>query len=331
MLTAVDLTIAVGKALPKIENLSRSMIEALAGEVEPVVETNTHCKNCDYAEYCLSREPEHSVIYLPKIKKKEVDSLRLAGHYSIPGIPDEYGLPEKRLRVRDVIRSGRPFISKELGRRLEEIAFPAAFIDYESTASTFPFYPGTQPYEAVCFQWSAHVMEADGAVPVHHEFLAADTADPRAEFCRTLWDVVRHARSIVHYSSFEIYQLRAMAEKGVPLAEELHAAILDRTVDLEQIVDDHVYFEQFRGKTSIKSVLPVLVPELSYENLVIGDGEAATAAFRAMIGGKLELRQALLDYCRQDTFAMIEIYRALRRLCDPEDQAEKNRPSPSDI
>jgi hypothetical protein len=157
-------------------------------------------------------------------------------------------------------------------------------------------------------------MAAPEAETEHYEFLADGRNDPREEFCQTLWRIVENARSIVHYSSFEIYQLKAMAEKGVPLAEELHAAILARTVDLEQIVDDHVYFANFKGKTSIKVVLPVLVPELGYADLEISDGEAATVAFRSMIEGRPELRQPLLDYCKQDTLAMVEIYRALRAL-----------------
>lgn len=42
--------------------------------------------------------------------------------------------------------------------------------------------------------------------------------------------------TIVHYTGYEITQLRAMATDGVPLAAELLELILARSVDLEKIV-----------------------------------------------------------------------------------------------
>lgn len=314
VLTAVDLTIAVAKRIPQIHSESGALLEVLSRPEEPVVEINTHCKNCDYAEYCLANEPKHSVIFLPRIKPKDVRSMRLAGYQSIPEIDDEYGLGEKHLRVRDVIRSGRPFISPALASRLAEISYPAAFIDYETCSTALPIYPGTRPYQQIAFQWSAHIIDVPGTMPHHLEFLVSHDRDPREEFCSALWNALQGCRSILHYSGFEISQMKAMAEEGIPLAAELLELIAERTIDLEQIVDQHVYFEGFNGRTSIKYVLPVLVPELSYADLEIADGQAASTAFRALLAGDTTRRAALLEYCKRDTLAMVEIFKALTNL-----------------
>jgi hypothetical protein len=73
---------------------------------------------------------------------------------------------------------------------------------------------------------------------------------------------------------------------------------------------------RFLGSTSIKNVLPVVVPDLSYDDLEINDGGLAQAGWVMMIEGeeeeKEDIRKALLDYCRMDTYAMLEIYRRLR-------------------
>ena len=59
---------------------------------------------------------------------------------------------------------------------------------------------------------------------------------------------------------------------------------------------------------------------MSYKEMLIADGTAAAAGFRKMLAPSTpeeeaaELRKALLDYCCQDTLAMVEIYRSLERL-----------------
>ena len=80
---------------------------------------------------------------------------------------------------------------------------------------------------------------------------------------------------------------------------------------------------EFRGSFSIKRVLPVLVPELSYEGLPIGDGDTAVAKFARMALGQYdgdkrgEIRQQLLVYCRLDTLAMVELHRKLSEISTP--------------
>ena len=52
------------------------------------------------------------------------------------------------------------------------------------------------------FQWSDHILNADGGV-IHREFLHADRTDPRRSFAEKLIETVRAKGSIVVYGSFE--------------------------------------------------------------------------------------------------------------------------------
>jgi hypothetical protein len=70
---------------------------------------------------------------------------------------------------------------------------------------------------------------------------------------------------------------------------------------------------------SIKEVLPAMVPELSYAGLVIADGMAAMQAYHDMCAledpeALARLRQAMLEYCRLDTLAMVRILETLRAI-----------------
>jgi len=74
----------------------------------------------------------------------------------------------------------------------------------------------------------------------------------------------------------------------------------------------------FAGSASIKKVLPVICPHLSYSEDGVHDGAGAMAAWREMVESEdgdrgASLRKQLLEYCELDTFAMVEILRFLER------------------
>lgn len=71
------------------------------------------------------------------------------------------------------------------------------------------------------------------------------------------------------------------------------------------------YLPEMNGSYSIKEVLPALVPELSYEDLEIGDGGTASLAFIEMMYNPEAdiplIRENLLKYCGLDTLGMVKI------------------------
>jgi predicted RecB family nuclease len=326
-LKSVDVTAEWLDSRDEIAQAISHLRPHLSSAEEPQVETNTHCKDCDFHAYCHREQPEHDLVFLPRIKANQVEALRRQGYGTIDLLPHEIKMPKgvhrlsiEALRARNVVISGQPFVGDGLAEALARIEMPATFIDFESCQDGLPRYTGVPPYTQVCFQWSAHLIEDPEREARHLEFLHRELSDPREEFCRSLWEAVRDCRTIVHYASFEKTEVTKMAADGVPYADRLQQLLAERGLDLEQLVKEHVYFAGFKGRTGIKSVLPVLVPGLSYEGLSVGDGQAATAAFRELQAPGLpekrraELIEGLLRYCELDTLAMVEIYRALRRL-----------------
>jgi hypothetical protein len=77
---------------------------------------------------------------------------------------------------------------------------------------------------------------------------------------------------------------------------------------------------KFKGSASIKKVLPVLVPELTYKNLNIQKGDQASERWEYMISDKVTeeekqaIMQDLLEYCKLDTMAMVRIWEFLNKL-----------------
>ena len=59
--------------------------------------------------------------------------------------------------------------------------------------------------------------------------------------------------------------------------------ISERTIDLEDIFKGGYVDIAFGGSTSIKKVLPILVPELTYDSMTVANGTDAMEAFSKII------------------------------------------------
>jgi hypothetical protein len=87
--------------------------------------------------------------------------------------------------------------------------------------------------------------------------------------------------------------------------------------DLLPVIRDHVYHPVFGGSYSLKSVLPALVPSMSYDGMQVADGKAAGLLWETFIRGhsgeaeREKKRKALLDYCEQDTLGLVKILELL--------------------
>ncbi len=67
-----------------------------------------------------------------------------------------------------------------------------------------------------------------------------------------------------------------------------------------------------------QSVLPAMVPDMTYEGMEVAEGAQAGSAWDKMIRGQIDdperkrLRQALLAYCKQDTLALARLLDSLQ-------------------
>jgi hypothetical protein len=239
------------------------------------------------------------------------------GVESIHDIPEDFSLTERQRRACTSVQTGQAWFSAELGRELETLRYPLYFADFESVNPAIPRFTGMRPFDQLPFQWSLHVQRQPDAEPEHYEFLATDKSDPRPEFITSLCSALGENGSIVVYAAFESQRLSELAAWLPEFAERIKR-IQGRVFDLLPVVRNHVYHPAFAGSYSLKSVLPALVPELTYEGMVVANGQDAGLAWESLVRGTAEgaeregIRQALLDYCGQDTLALVRLLVTLR-------------------
>jgi predicted RecB family nuclease len=181
-------------------------------------------------------------------------------------------------------------------------------------------WDGLAPWGAAVAQFSYHEEQAGGAHS-HVGWLAEGPGDPRRELAEAMLEATAGAKRIVTYSAYEktrITELKRLVPERAGALDEL----LAKLVDLLPVVRNNVYHPEFRGSFSLKYVLTPLVPELSYNDLVIVDGRLASVeiarllflAHKIPVAERDRLRQDLLDYCERDTWATVRLMARLRAL-----------------
>jgi len=107
----------------------------------------------------------------------------------------------------------------------------------------------------------------------------------------------------------------------LPEYEKFYEDLNGRIDDLMLPFKNGLYVDaRFGGSASIKNVLPVLVPKLSYKELGIQEGGSAQRSWMdAVLYGtraaeKDQILKDLEEYCKLDTLAMVEIFKFLTNL-----------------
>ena len=180
-----------------------------------------------------------------------------------------------------------------------------------------PVWPGMAPWQQAPAQFSYHERQPDGTY-THAEFLAEGPADARPPLVEAMINATARADRVVMYTSFEKTRIREMQQAVPHLAAEL-AALQAKLIDLHPVMRNCVYHPGFNGSYSLKEILTPLVPELTYDDLVIVDGRVASVEIARLlfVAGKIprhehdRVRKDLLNYCERDTWAMVKLLEKL--------------------
>lgn len=263
-----------------------------------------------------------SIHRLPFINAKQASALIEAGITSIDAIDDLSVLGKSTRRYLAARAEGSRTVDREaLDHFLGEILYPVYYFDYETSQSLLPPWEGTRPYQQVPFQYSLHIQrEPDGEVE-HREYLHRDESNPMPELLERLRQDVGEVGSVlVWYEPFEKSRNTEMAATFPEYATFL-GDLNERVIDLMKPFSDKTITDPaFMGSASIKKVLPVLVPELAYEDLDIQDGASASRLWKEVTFTNSEasvrdkIYADLVDYCTRDTWAMVAIHRILKAM-----------------
>lgn len=209
----------------------------------------------------------------------------------------------------------------EVKNFLGGLKFPLYFLDYETLMSLVPYFDGHRPYQQVPFQYSLHILQSPDAELEWREYLHRDNSNPARPLTEQLIEDIGDSGTVlVWYEGFEKARSSELGDM-LPEYKEAMESINNRVVDLMVPFKNKWYDDpRFEGSASIKQVLPVLCPELSYKDLGIQEGGSAQRLWMEAVlddkraDQKEQILDDLIEYCKLDTLAMVEIYRKLLQI-----------------
>jgi hypothetical protein len=254
----------------------------LAAKVEPEIEVGTHCTNpyeCPFIDHCWKDVAEEESEELST--EATVDTSSLQG-----------------------------FVS--------ELKYPIYYFDFETVMYGIPPYDESSPWQALPFQYSLHKQQKPLSTCTHSEYIGDGKSDPReALILKLINDLGTKGTILAWHASFEISCLKGLI-RNFPQYEKPLQSIIHRMVDLKiPFSKKWIDIPACKGSASIKVVLPVFIPELSYEDLDIQEGMTASFVYSQLQYQDEATQQTqqkqLLEYCKLDTFAMVRIFEKINQ------------------
>lgn len=318
----VDVTQEIREQYLSIRPKLHEIFTILQQSEIPEADLGAHCLSpteCGFKAHCWKQNaiPDFSILNLPNMHTRKWDLFQ-------QGIIDIHDtrldeLNELQQRIVACHQSGDRYINQSaIQSALNDWKFPLVFLDFETINPAIPRYDNCKPYEQVPFQFSVHQMKSLHGEIAHYEFLYETLDDPRPALISALLNACGNEGSIVAYfSQFEIARIHELAEFSPSHSKALEQLIA-RMVDPLTIIRECVYDVGFAGSFSLKRVAPTLLgSEQSYDGMLVGNGQDAQRAYEEFTSQsisferKKELRNAMLEYCKKDTYVMVELVKWL--------------------
>ena len=318
-----DVTAAVATYVPTVPEELEKHNAVLRGPL-PDVPIGLHCfepRECPFINRCWPDTPDH-IRRLHNVGPKRSAYYLARGIHKIGDLPATEKLDFTQRRQIKAMAENRIVVEPTLAGQLDPFVTPGrlGFLDFETISRAIPVWPGMAPWQQAAAQFSYHERQPDGTY-THAAFLAEGPEDARPKLTAAMIRATARADRVATYTSFEKTRIRDL-QKAVPdLADEL-AALEAKLLDLHPVVKNCVYHPGFLGSFSLKYILTPLVPDLTYNDLVIVDGRVASVEIARLlfVADKIprherdRVRQDLLNYCERDTWAMVRLLERLKEL-----------------
>ena len=270
------------------------------------------------------------------------------GYYKFDDVPEGWLTNPNHILQRKYYESGTEYVDKEKMRYwFGQLEYPIYHFDFETFPCPLPRFRKETPYRQSVFEFSLHIERAPGVCDKYKDnfiFLNENCDDDeREELVKAIIDHFEFNEDgtlkgtmLAQNTNFERDRLKELAVVYPKFTNKLQA-IRNKSADLIDLLKtkENFYkdaFGEVRAKTinyyhadlsgsySIKKTLPVLVPSLTYKGMDVGNGVQAYITYlnydtpNPVLGldNKKARRDALKIYCQQDTWAMVEILRAVR-------------------
>ena len=262
------------------------------------------------------------------------------GYINMLDVPEEWIKNENHFIQRECLITGKPYINKEkIKLAVDNLKYPIYHLDFETFPCPLPRFKGEKCYIQSPFQFSLHIEKSPGVCDKekdHYEFLSSNPLiDEREELVKKLCEYIKPDGTLFAQNvGFEKGRIKELSEMFPEYKEKLlkiHATGSDllyilrgnpafyKELGYDEVDAKKVNFYDLHlsGSYSIKKTLPVF-SDLKYDDLDVKNGTQALvtyAMFSNMTKEEHDFKyNSLLEYCKQDTWAMVVILDKIRKM-----------------
>jgi len=271
-------------------------------------------------EYLYPQKEKYNIYKLCQLNSELVGELEDLKISCITDIPDSIKLKDKqKIQVKVTKEDRRIIDKKKIQRFLSTIVYPIYFFDYETFSPILPPFDGVKPNQKIPFQYSLHIIDAPDQEVRHKEFLHKTNTNPCPPLLEQLKrDIGGSGTVLVWHESFEKKRNEELG-KMYPEYTQFMNDLNERIIDLKTPFSEDWFIDKnFFGSASIKKVLPALISSISYDSLAIKEGLTASRTWKEVVfegkqkDRKDEILNQLIEYCKLDTLAMVQLYKFLK-------------------
>lgn len=303
-------------------NLAKAHLAQIKEPTACQCDLKSRKNQCPAFSYFSPQFPAYAVHDLARISEKKLSLFKDENIVAVEDIPATFKLTDNQRNQVWTYQNDQTIIRLEsIRNQLSRLVYPLYFLDYETYPTAVPVFDGCYPFQQVPFQYSLHILDAPDGDYIHKEYLHREADSPTRSIAKSLCaDIGAEGSVIVWNKKFERKCNEDLANMYPDLSSEIDS-INNRLFDLMEVFSEQNYVHKdFKGSASIKKVLPVICPNLTYDNLAIADGGAACSSWKKMVfeinkaDQKEAIAQDLLAYCKLDTWAMVRIWEELEKL-----------------
>lgn len=305
---------------------------------------------CKFKEICFKNVPKEnaSFNYMHFINIKDekgniFDKYDLInnGYLKLDDIPISWLKNENKLIQRTCYDKKSIYYNKDkIEAGINQLKYPIYHLDFETFPCPLPRFYKEKCYSQSVFEFSVHIEKSPGECDFEKDsyvYVSNTFEDDRENMIKKLIEVIDLSKGgsfLAQNVAFEKARIKELSIIFPKYKKDL-MKIYNAGTDLLYIIKNNKqmyldlgfnmidankvnYYNYLQsGSYSIKKTLP-LFSDLTYNNLDIKNGTEAAAEyskFERLSQQEIEKsRQKLIIYCKQDTWAMVQILNGLRKL-----------------
>ncbi len=340
LLKVIDLEIKKLESNIKTENNTNTIFGEYC-----MLNSNTECA---YKEICYKNVPKYNTSFnflsfqnLTDENGKKYNKFDLLNNniLKMQDVPKHWIHNTNHIIQYESLINEKEYINKnKIKDILKAIKYPIYHLDFEAFPCPLPRFKGEKCYSHSVFEFSLHIEKEPNncdEIKDNIVFLADDFEDEREKLIKCLLENIDTSKGtmLAQNISYEVGRIKELADIFPKYKEEL-LKINNMSFDLLYILRNNknyylnlgyskedaevinYYHQDLSGSYSIKKTLPILVPNLSYQDLEVKNGTEALVEYSkynyVSNNELIKIKNNLIIYCRQDTWAMVEILRKLR-------------------